>query len=125
MICSDQLKMHYDVVNNQMFLISALDYLHKLAKNLGAPSESSIKKTSKSGEADGTDQKKKTARGRGTKRKTPDYESDSGDDEDFSPGKDEEAESEDEEDSEPDFSLNAERRLSRPSRPSRGNYVSS
>ncbi len=123
MICSDQLKMHYDVVNNQMFLISALDYLHNLAKNLGAPSESSIKKTSKSGEADGTDQK--TARGRGTKRKTPDYESDSGDDEDFSPGKDEEAESEDEEDSEPDFSLNLERRLSRPTRPSRGNYVSS
>ncbi len=61
--------MHYDVVNNQMFLISALDYLHNLAKNLGAPSESSIKKTSKSGEADGTDQKKKTARGRGTKEK--------------------------------------------------------
>ncbi len=117
--------MHYDVVNNQMFLISALDYLHNLAKNLGAPSESSIKKTSKSGEADGTDQKKKPARGRGTKRKTPDYESDSGDDEDFSPGKDEEAESEDEEDSEPDFSLNLERRLSRPTRPSRGNYVSS
>ncbi|KAF4099746.1 general transcription factor 3C polypeptide 2 [Onychostoma macrolepis] len=100
----------------------ALDYLHNLAKDLGAPSESSIKETSKSGEADGTDQKKKTARGRGTKRKTPDYESDSDGDEDFSPGKDEEAESE-EEDSEPDFSLNVERRLSRPSsRPPRGNY---
>uniref|UniRef100_A0A673MA45 Uncharacterized protein n=1 Tax=Sinocyclocheilus rhinocerous TaxID=307959 RepID=A0A673MA45_9TELE len=100
-----------------------LDYLHNLAKDLGAPSESSIKKTSKSGEADGTDKKKKTARGRGTKRKTPDYKSDSDGDEDFSPGKDDEAESEDEEDSEPDFSLNIERRLSRPScRPPRGNY---
>ncbi|XP_052443079.1 general transcription factor 3C polypeptide 2 isoform X2 [Carassius gibelio] len=101
----------------------ALDYLHKLAKDLGAPSESSIKEKSKSGEACGTDQKKKTARGRGTKRKTPDYESDPDDDEDFSPGKDEEAESEDEEDSEPDVSLNIERRLSRPScRPTKGNY---
>uniref|UniRef100_A0A8C1EMF7 General transcription factor IIIC, polypeptide 2, beta n=1 Tax=Cyprinus carpio carpio TaxID=630221 RepID=A0A8C1EMF7_CYPCA len=98
----------------------ALDYLHKLAKDLGAPSESSFKEKSKSGEADGTDQKKKTARGRGTKRKTPDYESDLDNDEDFSPGKDEEAESEDEEDSEPDFSLNIERRAS--CRPPRGNY---
>uniref|UniRef100_A0A8C1MXL2 General transcription factor IIIC, polypeptide 2, beta n=1 Tax=Cyprinus carpio TaxID=7962 RepID=A0A8C1MXL2_CYPCA len=103
-----------------MFFISALDYLHKLAKDLGAPSESSFKEKSKSGEADGTDQKKKTARGRGTKRKTPDYESDLDNDEDFSPGKDEEAESEDEEDSEPDFSLNIERRAS--CRPPRGNY---
>uniref|UniRef100_A0A8C2H2F5 General transcription factor IIIC, polypeptide 2, beta n=1 Tax=Cyprinus carpio TaxID=7962 RepID=A0A8C2H2F5_CYPCA len=103
-----------------MFFISALDYLHKLAKDLGAPSESSFKEKSQSGEADGTDQKKKTARGRGTKRKTPDYESDLDNDEDFSPGKDEEAESEDEEDSEPDFSLNIERRAS--CRPPRGNY---
>uniref|UniRef100_A0A671QGD0 Uncharacterized protein n=1 Tax=Sinocyclocheilus anshuiensis TaxID=1608454 RepID=A0A671QGD0_9TELE len=99
----------------------ALDYLHNLAKDLGAPSKSSIKETTKSGEADGTDKKKKT--GRGTKRKTPDYKSNSDGDEDFSPGKDEEAESDDEEDSEPDFSLNIERRLSRPScRPPRGNY---
>ncbi|KAL0164924.1 hypothetical protein M9458_040677, partial [Cirrhinus mrigala] len=80
----------------------ALDYLHNLAKDLGAPSESSTKNTSKSGEADGADQKKKTPRG--TKRKTPDHESDLDDDEDFSPGNDEEEE-DDEEDSEPDFSL--------------------
>uniref|UniRef100_A0A673LUC9 General transcription factor 3C polypeptide 2-like n=1 Tax=Sinocyclocheilus rhinocerous TaxID=307959 RepID=A0A673LUC9_9TELE len=98
----------------------ALDYLHNLAKDLGAPSESSMKDTSKSGEVDGTDQKKKTPRRRGVKRKIPDYESDLDDDEDFSPGKNEEAESEDEEeDSEPDLSLNVERRLSRPPR---GNY---
>uniref|UniRef100_A0A672RYC2 General transcription factor 3C polypeptide 2-like n=1 Tax=Sinocyclocheilus grahami TaxID=75366 RepID=A0A672RYC2_SINGR len=102
----------------------ALDYLHNLAKDLGAPSESSMKDTSKSGEVDGTDQKKKTPRRRGVKRKIPDYESGLDDDEDFSPGKNEEAESEDEEDdSEPDLSLNVERRLSRPSsRPPRGNY---
>uniref|UniRef100_A0A8C1JH72 General transcription factor IIIC, polypeptide 2, beta n=1 Tax=Cyprinus carpio TaxID=7962 RepID=A0A8C1JH72_CYPCA len=95
----------------------ALDYLYKLAKDLGAPSESSTKDTSKSGEVDDTDKKKKTPRRRGVKRKIPDYESDLDDDEDFSPGKNEEAESEDEEeeDSEPDVSLNVERRLSRPS----------
>ncbi|KAK2883984.1 hypothetical protein Q8A67_017621 [Cirrhinus molitorella] len=110
----------------------ALDYLHNLAKDLGAPSESFMKdrSPSKSGEVDGADQKKKTPRGKGTKRKTPAYESDLDDDEDFSPGKDEEEEDDDEEDSEPDFSLTVERRLSRPSRPSsrpsnrppRGNY---
>ncbi|XDV41432.1 hypothetical protein PO909_010309 [Leuciscus waleckii] len=77
----------------------ALDYLHKLAKDL----------------ANSTSKKKNAARGRGTKRKTPEFDSDLDDDEDFSPGKVEEAESEEEEDSEPDFSLNVERR-SRPSR---------
>ncbi|XP_067274009.1 general transcription factor 3C polypeptide 2 [Pseudorasbora parva] len=92
----------------------ALDYLHNLAKDLGIPS---AKDRPKSGEADSASQKKNAARGRVTKRKTPDYDSDF-DDEDFSPGKDEEAESEEEEDSEPDFSLNIERR----SRTPRGNY---
>uniref|UniRef100_A0A8C1TW61 General transcription factor IIIC, polypeptide 2, beta n=1 Tax=Cyprinus carpio TaxID=7962 RepID=A0A8C1TW61_CYPCA len=120
-------KFCYDVVNNQFsfsILISALDYLYKLAKDLGAPSESSTKDMSKSGEVDDTDKKKKTPRRRGVKRKIPDYESDLDDDEDFSPGKNEEAESEEEEeDSEPDVSLNVERRLSRPSiRAPRGNY---
>uniref|UniRef100_A0A8C1HVS7 General transcription factor IIIC, polypeptide 2, beta n=1 Tax=Cyprinus carpio carpio TaxID=630221 RepID=A0A8C1HVS7_CYPCA len=119
-------KFCYDVNNQFSFsiLISALDYLYKLAKDLGAPSESSTKDMSKSGEVDDTDKKKKTPRRRGVKRKIPDYESDLDDDEDFSPGKNEEAESEDEEeDSEPDVSLNVERRLSRPSiRAPRGNY---
>lgn len=98
-------------------MISALDYLHNLTKDLGTPS---TKDRPKSSELDSTSQKKNAAKGRGTKRKTPDYNSDLEDDEDFSPGKDEEAESEDEEDSEPDFSLKVERR----SRPSRRNYVS-
>ncbi|XP_067239260.1 general transcription factor 3C polypeptide 2 isoform X1 [Chanodichthys erythropterus] len=93
----------------------ALDYLHNLTKDLSTPS---TKVRPKSGELDSTSQKKNAAKGRGTKRKTPDYNSNLDDDEDFSPGKDEEAESEDEEDSEPDFSLKAERR----SRPSRRNY---
>ncbi|KAK7133784.1 hypothetical protein R3I94_015600 [Phoxinus phoxinus] len=94
----------------------ALDYLHKLAKDLGTQS---TKDRPEPGEANSTSKKKNAAKGRGTKRKTPECDSDlDDDDEDFFPGKNEVAESEEEEDSEPDFSLNVERR----SRPSRGNY---
>jgi len=108
-----------------LFFVSALDYLHKLAKDLGTQSR---KDRPESGEANSTSQKTNAAKGRGTKRKTPESDSDLDDDEDFSPGKDEAAESEEEEDSEPDFSLNVEKarppRGSGKSRPPRGNYVS-
>lgn len=101
-------------------MISALDYLHSLAKDISAPSESSTTARSKTGEADVTSQKKKAARSRRVKRKAPDSDSDCDGDKDFAPGKDDEEAESEEEDSEPDFSLTMSCRGKQP----RGSYVS-
>ncbi|XP_051501296.1 general transcription factor 3C polypeptide 2-like [Myxocyprinus asiaticus] len=102
---------------------AALDYLHNLAKDL-SHTESSTKDTHKHNEVDSKSKKKDTARGKGTKRKVPGYNSDI-DDEDFTPEKDDEAESEDDEDdedSEPGMALSWSLDMERRNRQSKGRF---